>query len=127
MKKSLISNKTVVCIVGLGYVGLPLAEAFSSSLKVIGFDVDAAKVAALTRSHTSPDISFTSQPGSVKQADFIIIYVPTPISESKEPDLSHVKAAARTVSRNMKKNCMVILESTVYPGVTEEVVKPILE
>jgi len=132
-------DEAVVCIVGLGYIGLPLAEAFSKSLKVIGFDTDTEKVnqlraqqeeyaddsASLTQ--LSASLTFTTNPEEINKADFVIICVPTPVTGAKKPDLSHVKAAATIVSRNMKKGSVVILESTVYPGATEEVVKPILE
>lgn len=127
MKDKLISNKAVVCIMGLGYVGLPLAETLSKSLKVIGFDIDASKVKALNQNNINQNIFFTNDPGEISQADFVIICVPTPVTKSKEPDLSLVKAAAITASQNIKKNSIVIIESTVYPGVTEEVVVPILE
>lgn len=120
-------DRATVCVIGLGYVGLPLATAFSRSLRVIGFDIDAGKVAVLNRSNVNQDLFFTNNPKEIGQADFIIICVPTPVTKSKEPDLSHVEVAAATVSQNMKKNSVIILESTVYPGVTEEVVKPILE
>ena len=123
----LISNKAIVCIIGLGYVGLLLAEAFSKSLKVIGFDIDNEKVEKLDQDNDNQNLILTDKAEEISKADFIIICVPTPVTKSKEPDLSHVKAAATTVSRNMKKNSVIILESTVYPGVTEEVVKPILE
>jgi len=120
-------NKAVVCVIGLGYVGLPLAETFSKSLKVIGFDIDAGKVKVLNQSNVNQNLFFTSNPREISQADFIILCVPTPVTKSKEPDLSLVKAAATIASQNMKKNSIVILESTVYPGATEEVVTPILE
>jgi len=119
-------NKTV-CIVGLGYVGLPLAEAFSKHLKVIGFDIDEEKVKRLSESNTKQNIEFTSDATRIKQADFILICVPTPVTKSKEPDLRYVKSAAEIVGKNLKKGATVVLESTVYPDVTEEVVKPILE
>jgi len=120
-------SKAVVCVIGLGYVGLPLAKAFSTSLKVIGFDIDAAKSKMLNQGNAKQNLSFTDNPKEISQADFIIICVPTPVTESREPDLSQVKAAATIVSQNMKRNSVIIMESTVYPGVTEEVVKPILE
>jgi len=148
MKRNL--DKAIVCIVGLGYVGLPLAEAFAKSLKVIGFDIEAQKINKLKSqqwvisgqhsvanpsdsllptpdSGLSTNLIFTTNPKEISKADFIIICVPTPVTKFKEPDLSHVKSAAETVSQNMKKGSIVILESTVYPGVTEDVVKPILE
>jgi len=118
-------NRAVVCIVGLGYVGLPLAEAFSRHVRVIGYDVDGVKVAELNRGEGG--IEFTTDASQIKQADFVIIAVPTPVTKAKDPDLSYVMSAARTIGQNLKKGAIVVLESTVYPGATEEVVKPILE
>jgi UDPglucose 6-dehydrogenase/UDP-N-acetyl-D-galactosamine dehydrogenase len=117
----------IVCIVGIGYVGLPLAKAFSKKLKVIGFDIDLGRIDNLKRQSNSANLTFTTAPTDIKKADFVIIAVPTPVTKSKEPDLSYVESAAKTIGQNMKKGSTVILESTVYPGVTEEVVKPILE
>jgi len=119
--------QAVVCVIGLGYVGLPLAEAFSRSLKVIGFDIDGNKVKKLNRGNDNQNLFFTNNHKEIGKADFVIICVPTPVTKSKEPDLSYVITAARIVSQNMKAGSTVILESTVYPGVTEEVIKPILE
>ena len=138
-----MKNKTV-CIIGLGYVGLPLAKAFSKHLKVIGFDIDEAKInffaqqkplqTFLEKSFTKnagekyeDNIEFTTDPSKIKQADFVLICVPTPVTKSKEPDLSFVTSATEIVGKNLKKGAIVVLESTVYPGVTEEVVTPILE
>ena len=118
-------NRAVVCIVGLGYVGLPLAEAFSRHIRVIGYDVDEAKVAEL--SEKEGGIEFTTDASQIKQADFVIIAVPTPVTKAKDPDLSYVMSAARTIGQNLKNGAVVVLESTVYPGATEEVVNPILE
>ena len=120
-------TEAVICIVGLGYVGLPLAEAFSHHFKVIGFDTNIKLVKELSLHNNNQNLTITGDPHQIKQADFIIIAVPTPVTKSKEPDLSHIENASRIVSQNMKAGCTVILESTVYPGVTEEVVKPILE
>jgi len=132
-------EEAVVCIVGLGYVGLPLAQAFSERLRVIGFDKDAKRVNELrsqqSKSTTdsagstqlSAHLAFTTVPKEITKANFVIICVPTPVTKSKEPDLSQVRSAATIVSQNMRKGSVVILESTVYPGVTEELVKPILE
>jgi UDPglucose 6-dehydrogenase/UDP-N-acetyl-D-galactosamine dehydrogenase len=119
-----MKHKTV-SVVGLGYVGLPLADAFSKHLKVIGFDVDKEKTRNLGNNNNN--IEFTTDHSKIKQADFVIIAVPTPVTKSKEPDLRYVKSAAETVGKNLKKGATVVLESTVYPGVTEEVVAPILE
>ena len=142
-RKKTMKNKTV-CIVGLGYVGLPLANAFSKHLKVIGFDIDEEKVFAsqsralpaspqaqkgltLLKTNHEENTEFTSNPSKIKQADFILICVPTPVTKSKEPDLRYIKSAAEIVGRNLKNGAIVILESTVYPGVTEEIVAPILD
>lgn len=120
------TKKEVVALVGLGYVGLPLAEAFSRNYKVIGYDLKERLVKNIN-SEKKYDFLATTDLKSLAEADFIIIAVPTPINEYKEPDLSIVINATRAVSQYMKTGCTVILESTVYPGVTEEIVKPILE
>ena len=120
-------DKSVVCVIGLGYVGLPLARAFAKTTKVIGFDIDADRVKSLSSGHEAHNLRVTDSPEEIRKADFIIICVPTPVTSSKEPDLGPVESASRIVAKNMKKGCTVVLESTVYPGVTEEVVKPILE
>ena len=127
MEEKPMKNEAVVCVVGLGYVGKPLAEAFSKNLSVIGLDVDEDKIRKLNENNSNNNILFTTDPSLIKQADFVIIAVPTPVTKSKEPDLSYVKSAAETVGKNLKKGSIVVLESTVYPGVTEEIVKPILE
>ncbi len=125
MKKEIERGEATVCIVGLGYVGLPLAEAFSNHIRTIGIDIDKNKLKTIEKNNKN--LICTSDPSLIKQADFIIITVPTPITQSKEPDLSYVKSAATTVGKNLKKGATVVLESTVYPGVTEEIVVPILE
>jgi UDP-N-acetyl-D-galactosamine dehydrogenase len=117
--------KPVCAVVGLGYVGLPLAEAFSRHLPTIGFDVDAARVRDVAR--ISPGIQATTDPERLREADYIIICVPTPVTHAKQPDLGPVCLAAATVGRHLKPGSTVVLESTVYPGVTEEIVRPILE
>ena len=120
-------TEAVICIIGLGYVGLPLATEFSRHFKVIGFDTNIKLVKGLNLRSNNQNLTITNNSQQIKQADFIIITVPTPVTKSKEPDLSHIESASRIVSQNMKAGCTVILESTVYPGVTEEVMKPILE
>ena len=125
--KRRIGGDEIVCIVGLGYVGLPLAKAFSRHLKVIGYDVDEEKVKELNGENKDENLRFTMDESKIGEADFVLIAVPTPVTKFKEPDLSFVKSAAKTVGKNLKKGAIVVLESTVYPGVTEEVVKPILE
>ncbi|KPJ66696.1 MAG: UDP-N-acetyl-D-galactosamine dehydrogenase [Coxiella sp. DG_40] len=124
--KSNLDDKTV-CVIGLGYVGLPLVEAFAKKLMVIGFDIKSSKIAQLNNNNNCRTLTFTDNAEKIAEADFIIICVPTPVTKSKEPDLSYVKSAASTIGKNMKKGCVVILESTVYPGVTEDIVRPILE
>jgi UDP-N-acetyl-D-mannosaminuronate dehydrogenase len=120
-------NDKTVCVIGLGYVGLPLAEAFSRHMKTIGFDIDGEKLEELKRDNNEEGLEFTTDPARIKEADFVLISVPTPVAKSKEPDLSYVKSAAEITGKNLKKGAIVVLESTVYPGVTEEVVAPILE
>ncbi|MFC1898802.1 nucleotide sugar dehydrogenase [Chloroflexota bacterium] len=120
-------DKTIVCVVGLGYVGLPLAMAFAKNFRVIGFDIATAKVKKLKKDNNSQKLLITDDPKEISQASFIIICVPTPVTKSKEPDLTYIKNSAKIVGQNMKKDSVVILESTVYPGVTEEIVTPILE
>jgi len=127
MIDKLRSNEAIVCVIGLGYVGLPLAEAFSKYMRVIGFDIDRSRMKMLGQSNNNPNFTITDSAQDIAKADFTIICVPTPITRSKEPDLSYVRDAARLVGQNMKKGSVVILESTVYPGVTEETVRPVLE
>ena len=123
MVSKIDEKENVVCIVGLGYVGLPLAEMFSQHFRVIGFDIDEEKIKRLSSENS--DLEFTSDSLRIKLADFVIITVPTPVSKSKEPDLSFIESAARIVGRNLKVGAVVVLESTVYPGVTEEIIGPI--
>jgi len=118
-------NDLVVCIVGLGYVGMPLAEAFSKHVRIIGFDINNEKVQKLKREYSS--LELTSNPAKIKEADVVIIAVPTPVKKTKEPDLEPVESASRIVGKNIKKGSIVVLESTVYPGVTEDILGHILE
>ena len=120
-------EKATVCVVGLGYVGLPLVEAFAKKITVIGYDVNVKRVNALSQQIKYPRLLFTSDPAKIARADFVIICVPTPVTKVKDPDLTFVESAAATIGKNLKKSAIVILESTVYPGVTEEIVKPVLE
>jgi UDPglucose 6-dehydrogenase/UDP-N-acetyl-D-galactosamine dehydrogenase len=117
-------NKTI-CVVGLGYVGIPLAEAFAEHLPTIGFDIDQQKIDQLKK--TGSKIRATTDPTAIKDADFVMICVPTPVTKAKDPDLSPVISASRTVGQNVKKGAIVVLESTVYPGVSEEIMASILE
>ena len=118
-------NKTV-CVFGLGYVGLPLAEAFSQHLRTIGYRRDRKKVDELNRTPGNR-IEATTDPAMIRQADFVIIAVPTPVTRAKDPDMEPVISASVTVGKNLKKGAIVVMESTVYPGVTEDIMVPILE
>jgi UDP-N-acetyl-D-galactosamine dehydrogenase len=120
-------DQATVCVVGLGYVGLPLVESFARTLKVIGYDIKGARVAGLAGANRNQNLTYTDDPRQIAGADFVIICVPTPVTRTKDPDLSPVIGAATTIGRNLKKKSIVILESTVYPGVTEEIVRPVLE
>jgi len=124
VSKTNVTNKTI-CVVGLGYVGLPLAEEFSNHFKVIGFDINKEKIKTLQSRFSKFEV--TSNPLKIKEADFVIIAVPTPITKSQQPDLFPVISASEIVGRNLKKGAIVVLESTVYPGVSEEIMAPILE
>ena len=101
-----LTDKTA-CIAGLGYVGLPLALAFSRHLPTIGFDVDAGKIRELFQANDNPGIAFTDDPEEIGNADFIIIAVPTPVTKSKDPDLSYIESAAMTIGRNLKRGAGV--------------------
>lgn len=127
-----------ISLVGLGYVGMPIAVAFAKKVKVIGFDVNEAKI-NLYRSGIDPtnevgneairnsEVQFTSDETMLQQAKFHIVAVPTPVNEDHTPDLTPVEGASRIVGRNLQKGSIVVFESTVYPGVTEDVCVPILE
>ena len=137
--KTKISNKNaVICIIGLGYVGLPLAIAFSKKFKVVGYDVSQEKINLLKQAISyiedvkDEEINLeslypTNDYKELKNCDFIIITVPTPLREDKTPDLTYIRNAGRTVGKILEKGQFVILESTTYPGTTEEVLVPILE
>lgn len=128
-----------ICIAGLGYVGLPLATAFGKAgYKVIGFDVNEKKINELCNNVESmgevdPEdlkkakIQYTTNASNMSEADIIIITVPTPVSKDNAPDTSFVLKASEIVGKNMKKGAIVVYESTVYPGLTEEECVPILE
>ncbi len=128
-----------VAVVGLGYVGLPLAIEFGKKLNTIGFDVSVSKIENYQRSHdptgevTSADfqsaqyLKLTSDPAELSRADYIIIAVPTPVDPAHQPDFTALKRASETVGTHMKKGAIVIYESTVYPGATEEICIPELE
>ncbi len=139
MKIEEIQKKNVVIgVVGLGYVGLPLAVSFAKKFKVIGFDINKAKVDKyLSGVDVTGEVgdaelqettmTFTCDERDIKKADFIIVAVPTPIDSHKNPDLIPIVESSKIVGKNMKKGAIVIYESTVYPGLTEEVCVQILE
>ena len=133
-----MAHNRKISVVGLGYVGLPVAVAFGKLAQVVGFDINAARVAALKAGHDSTlevqdadlaqaDILFTTDPKDLKAADFHIVAVPTPVDEAKRPDLTPVIKASETVGSQLKAGDIVVYESTVYPGATEEDCVPVLE
>lgn len=130
--------KLTVSVVGLGYVGLPVAVAFGKMQRTIGFDINAQRIAELQSGHDrtgevtdeelkSADIMFTARVEDLRAADFHIVAVPTPVDDAHKPDLTPVFKASETVGKALKKGDIVVYESTVYPGVTEEECVPILE
>lgn len=132
------TKKSALAVVGLGYVGLPLAEAFSHCFHVIGFDTNEAKIAAYRAGHDVTEelgdevlkqssIEFTTKEADISRASFIIIAVPTPIHGDNTPDLTPVEGATEVVARNLTAGSVVVYESTVYPGVTEDICLPIIE
>ncbi|MDO8871970.1 MAG: nucleotide sugar dehydrogenase [Methanoregula sp.] len=119
-------NGKTVCIIGLGYVGLPLAQDFSQHIRTIGYRRDKKKVDELNKTPGN-NIEATTDPKKIKEADFVIIAVPTPVTKAKDPDLEPIISASEIIGKNLKKGVIVVLESTVYPGVSEEIMAPILE
>ena len=127
-----------IAVVGLGYVGLPVAVEFGKKQPVIGFDINEARIKDLQKGIdftneveqadlNQADMTFTSDPTKLSEADFIIVAVPTPITETKQPDLTPLLKASETVGKHMSKDTIVVFESTVYPGATEEDCVPVLE
>ena len=134
----LTGRKRPLAVVGLGYVGLPIAVAFAGHCDVIGFDINATRIEELRTGHDhtcevetaalrDAKIRYTNDPKELAKAGVILIAVPTPIDSHRNPDLRPVISASTTVGRHMSKGCAVVLESTVYPGLTEEICLPILE
>ena len=139
-----MNNKMIetirIAVVGMGYVGLPLAITFSEQgFNVIGFDINKGKISKYLngedptnevgdeRIKNSKNMEFTSDEAKLREANFIIVAVPTPVLENKMPDLRPLEGASKIVGRNLSKGTIVVYESTVYPGATEEVCMPILE
>ena len=132
-------NNDIIAVVGLGYVGLPLAVEFGKQFRTIGFDLSEDKIVKYKKSidpmgevekkqfQNAKLLSFTHAEKQLAEADIIIICVPTPINTAKQPDLSFLKNASSVVGKHLKKGAIVVYESTVYPGITEEVCVPIIE
>ena len=138
MLEQLESKEKQICVIGLGYVGLPIALEFARKFKVIGFDINAQRI-ELMKQGIDPskelessdfagcDITFTADLEEIRPASFYVVAVPTPIDEHKYPDLTPLTSACKTVGKVLKKGDYVVFESTVYPGCTEEDCIPILE
>ena len=136
--EDILSGKEKLSLVGLGYVGMPIAVAFARKIKVVGFDLNAEKI-ELYRSGVDPTnevgddvirnttVAFTADPSKLKEAKFHIVAVPTPVNDDRTPDLTPVEGASRILGQNLTEGSIVVFESTVYPGVTEEICVPILE
>lgn len=136
--EKIVNKDEKISVVGLGYVGMPIAVAFAKKIDVIGFDLNKKKI-DLYRAGIDPTnevgndeiknttVEFTADETKLKEAKFHIVAVPTPINSDKTPDLSPVEGASRIVGRNLTKGSIVVYESTVYPGVTEDICVPILE
>jgi len=134
----LLSGEATMSVVGLGYVGLPIALAFANHINVVGFDIHQGRIDMMKRGEDpseevppegflNKNITFTADVEELKQANFHIVAVPTPIHASHQPDLGPLLAASRTVGSALKKGDIVVYESTVYPGCTEEDCVPVLE
>lgn len=136
--EDLVNRKESLALIGLGYVGMPIAVAFAKKINVIGYDLNAEKI-ALYKSGIDPTheigdegikettVEFTSDEKDLERARFFVVAVPTPIYDDHTPNLSPVESASEIVGRRLRKGSVVVFESTVYPGVTEEVCVPILE
>lgn len=138
MVTNLLNKTTKLSLIGLGYVGLPIAIAFDKYCDVIGFDINAEKIATYQRGHDPTkevgdeavkdcSIFFTSDPEQLKEARFHIVAVPTPVRQDHTPDLTPVISASKSLGQNLMPGSIVVYESTVYPGVTEDICVPILE
>ena len=133
----LISGKEKLALVGLGYVGMPIAVEFAKHINVIGFDINKKRIEEYRNGIDSTNevgeaiknttVDFTADPTRLKEAKFIIVAVPTPVNDDTTPDLRPVEGASRTVGQNITPGTIVVFESTVYPGVTEDICVPIIE
>lgn len=136
--EKIVAGEEKISLVGLGYVGMPIAVAFSKKVKVVGYDLNAKKI-ELYKNGMDPTkevgdeaikactVEFTTDETKLREAKFHIVAVPTPVNDDHTPDLSPVEGASRILGRNLTKGSIVVFESTVYPGVTEDICVPILE
>ena len=132
-------DTTIIAVVGLGYVGLPLAVEFGKRYPTIGFDLSQAKIDAYRR-HVDPTgevsgaelkaarkLEVTSDASQLKRANFVIVAVPTPVDDAHQPDFGPLLGASESVGRHLQRGAIVVFESTVYPGATEEICVPVIE
>lgn len=134
-----MNKEITIAVIGLGYVGLPLALEFGVFFRTIAFDISKRKINSFKKSkdpsnfikqkkfYQSKKIVFSNKPKSLKEADYIIVCLPTPVNRAKRPDLTILKNGCKLVAKNLKKKTIIIFESTVYPGVTEDICAPIIE
>lgn len=143
LKKKILSKKAKIGIIGLGYVGLPLAVTFAKNgFKVFGIDIDKNRVEKLKRGESyildvpksdlaivkkTRNLAVTTDFDVIRKLDAVIICVPTPLYKTREPDVSYIVSAVRNIKKHMKRGQIIVLESTTYPGTTEEVMLPVLE
>lgn len=135
--EGLISGQDKLALVGLGYVGMPIAVEFAKHVPVIGFDINKKRVNEYKNGIDSTNeigeeikkttVDFTDDPNRLQESRFIIVAVPTPVNDDNTPDLAPVRGASKTVGQNIKPGTIVVFESTVYPGVTEDICIPIIE
>jgi len=134
-----MNANTTIAVVGLGYVGLPLAVEFGKRYRTIGFDLSTAKVEAYRKFNdptgevppeelrAAKGLVPTTDPAALREADFVVVAVPTPVDDAHQPDFSPLLGASEAVGRNLKRGAIVVFESTVYPGATEEICVPVIE
>ena len=134
-----MTDNTTVAVIGLGYVGLPLAVEFGKKYPTIGFDLSRAKIDAYRRCvdptgevasahlESATKLTFTTEAGELRQANFLVVAVPTPVDEAHQPDFAPLLGASESVGANLSRGATVVFESTVYPGATEEICIPVIE
>ncbi|MCG7333061.1 nucleotide sugar dehydrogenase [Salinicoccus roseus] len=138
LKNKLLKRKAKISVIGLGYVGLPIAIEFAKHVDVIGFDTNEHKIKLYKEGHDptkevgdkaikETSINFTNNPEKLQEVDFHIVAVPTPINSDKTPNLEPLENATKTIGKNISKGSIIVFESTVYPGMTEDICIPILE